>query len=146
MNAHASYLPDGLPAPLDEEGVNAPYWNGLRDGVLRVQRCACGQWQFGGEHLCHRCHAWDPPWVEVQPRGTIYSWERVWHAAHPVLKGHGPYLAVIVELPQAGGLRMLGNLLGDPMQDVIIGAAVEGVFEHHPHNDPPYSLLQWRLC
>ena len=100
MNAHASYLPDGLPAPLDEEGVNAPYWNGLRDGVLRVQRCGpCGTWQFGGEWLCHHCHAWDPAWVEVLPRGRIYSWERVWHPVHPALKDHGPYLAVVVELP-----------------------------------------------
>jgi uncharacterized OB-fold protein len=141
------YLPQGLPAPLDEDGVNAPYWNGLREGVLRVQRCkACSTWQFGGEHLCHHCHAWDPPWVEVEPRGRLYTWERVWHPVHPVLKGHGPYLAVLVELPDAGGLRMLGNLLGDPMQAVVIGADVAGVFEHHTDNDPPYSLLQWRLC
>lgn len=142
----SSYLPDGLPAPLDEEGVNAPYWNGLIEGVLRVQRCgSCGTWQFGGEHLCHRCHAWDPPWLAVQARGRIYSWERVWHPAHPALKAHGPYLAVLVELPHAGNLRMLGNLLGDALQAVVIGAEVDGVFEHHPQNDPPYSLLQWQL-
>jgi hypothetical protein len=39
---------------------------------------------------------------------------------------------------------MVGNLLGDPLQEVVIGGAVEGVFEHHPEADPPYSLLQWR--
>jgi hypothetical protein len=49
-----------------------------------------------------------------------------------------------VELPHAGNVRMVGNLLGDPMQAVVIGADVEGVFEHHPESDPPYSLLQWR--
>lgn len=142
-----TYLPEGLPAPLDEEGVNASYWQGLAEGVLRVQRCAaCGTWQFGGEHLCHHCHAWDPAWVAVAPRGRIFSWERVWHAAHPALKQSVPYLAVVVELPEAGGLRMLGNLLGDPLRPVSIGAAVEGVFEHHRQNDPSYSLLQWRLC
>ena len=155
----ATYLPPGLPAPLDEEGVAAPYWNGLRDSVLRVQRCAhCATWQFGGEWLCHHCHAFDPAWVEVAPEGHIYSWERVWHPVHPLLKDHGPYLAVLVELPNAGGLRMLGNLLGDPMQQVVIGAEVQGVFEHHAagvaasghcavtaSEQPAYSLLQWRL-
>ena len=140
------YLPAGLAAPLDEEGVNAAYWSGLREGALRVQRCGCGSWQFGGEHLCHHCHTWDPPWVEVEARGRIYSWERVWHAAHPALTQRVPYLAVIVELPQAGGVRMLGNLLGDALQEVIIGAEVAGVFEHHPDDDPACSLLQWRLC
>ena len=64
---------------------------------------------------------------------------------HPALLGHGPYLVVLVELPEAGGLRMLGNLLGDPLQQVHIGSDVQGVFEHHPAAQLPHSLLQWRL-
>jgi uncharacterized OB-fold protein len=88
----------------------------------------------------------DPDWVDVAPRGLIYSWERVWHPSHAALKGHGPYLAVLVELPDAGGVRMIGNLLGDPLQTVVIGARVEGEFEHHPDASTPYSLLQWRLA
>ena len=47
-------------------------------------------------------------------QGRIYSWERPWHPVHPALKGHGPYIVVLVELPDAGNVRMLGNLLGDP--------------------------------
>jgi hypothetical protein len=50
-----------------------------------------------------------------------------------------------VELPHVGNVRMVGNLLGDPMQVVTIGAGVEGEFEHHPESRPPYSLLQWKL-
>jgi uncharacterized protein len=38
---------------------------------------------------------------------------------------------------------MIGNLLGDPEQDVIIGGDVRAVFEHHKDNDPAYTLLQW---
>jgi uncharacterized OB-fold protein len=143
-----SYLPPGLPIPVPEpDGLSAPYWNGLREGRLRVQCCAdCGTWQFGPEWLCHRCHRMDPTWVDVAPRGVIYSWERIWHPSHAALKGRGPYLAVLVELPDAGGVRMVGNLLGDPMQEVVIGARVEGRFEHHPDAGTPYSLLQWRLA
>lgn len=139
-------LPPGLPAPVPEpDGLSAPYWQGLREGRLLVQRCAqCGTWQFGPEWICHHCHAFDPPWQPVAPRGRIYSWERVWHPSHRALQGHGPYLVVLVELPEAGGVRMLGNLLGDPMQGVAIGAQVEGVFEPHEDAAPPYALLQWR--
>ena len=145
-DASTPYLPGGLPIPVPEpDGVSAPYWDGLREGVVRVQRCAhCGTWQFGPEWICHGCLAFDPAWVEVEPAGLIYSWERIWHPAHPALRSHGPYLAVLVELPQAGRVRMVGNLLGDPMQEVRIGAEVQGVFEHHPDATPPYSLLQWR--
>lgn len=142
------YLPPGLPIPEPEaDGLSEPYWTGLRQGRLRVQHCArCGAWQFGPEWLCHRCHDFDPAWEDVAPRGRIYSWERVWHPAHAALKDRGAYLVVLVELPHAGGTRMVGNLLGDPMQDVRIGAEVEGVFEHHADAQPPFSLLQWRCA
>ena len=53
-------------------------------------------------------------------------------------------IAVLVELPQDGGVRMAGNLAGDPMQVVTIGDEVEGVLERHSQSDPPFSLLQWR--
>ena len=144
--SEAPYLPPGLPIPVCEpDGLSEPFWAGLRGGRLMVQRCAaCSTWQFGPEWLCHRCHRFDPEWVEVAPRGLIYSWERVWHASHAALKGHGPYLAVLVELPAAGHVRMVGNLLGDPLQAPQIGAAVQGVFEHHADAAPAFSLLQWR--
>ncbi|WP_082077344.1 zinc ribbon domain-containing protein [Bradyrhizobium sp. LTSPM299] len=140
-------LPVGLPIPVAEpDALSAPYWAGLRNNRLFVQRCdRCRTWQFGPEWLCHHCHAFDPNWTEIEPSGRIYSWERVWHPAHAALRQHGPYIAVLVELPHAGNVRMVGNLLGDPMQVVAIGADVEGMFEHHPESNPPYSLLQWQL-
>ena len=147
MKGRVEYLPAGLPIPVAEpDDLSAPYWMGLREGRLLVQRCAhCETWQFGPEWLCHRCHAFDPQWTEVEPRGRIFSWERVWHPSHVALQAHGPYIAVLVQLPHAGNVRMVGNLLGDPAQSVEIDSAVEGVFEHHPDGDPPYSLLQWRI-
>jgi len=145
--ASSSYLPADLPIPVAEaDDLSAPYWAGLRQSRLMIQRCShCHTWQFGPEWICHHCHAFDLWWIEVEPRGRIFSWERVWHPSHAALRQHGPYLAVLVEIPHAGGVRMVGNLLGDPMQAVSIGVEVEGVFEHHPNSDPPYSLLQWQV-
>jgi uncharacterized OB-fold protein len=53
---------------------------------------------------------------------------------------------VLVELPEAGGIRMVGNLLGNQTQEVRIGAEVEAVFEHHPDAEPPFTLVQWKLA
>ena len=147
MNQSKFYLPEGLPIPVPEsDGLASVYWNGLREEKLFVQKCThCGTWQFAPEWICHHCHVFDPAWVEVDAIGHIYSWERVWHPAHSVLKDHGPYLAILVELHQAGTVRMVGNLLGDPMQEVLIGSKVKGIFEHHLKALVPHSLLQWRL-
>jgi hypothetical protein len=40
-------------------------------------------------------------------------------------------------------LGMVGNLLGDPMQDVVIGGEVQAVFEDHP--DKEATLVQWEV-
>lgn len=139
------HLPPGLPIPVPEvDGLSGPYWQGLREGRLLVQRCPdCATWQFGPEWLCHHCHRFDPDWVEIAPRGLIHSWTRVWHAAHPALRERCPYVVVVVVLAHAGGIRMVGNLLGAGTQEVPIGAEVAGVHEHHRGGASPFSLLQW---
>jgi len=142
-----SYLPAGLPIPTPERnGLSAPYWEGVRDEVLKVQRNPkTGVYQWPPQWINHDDQSFDVEWVEVAPKGVIYSWTRVWHPVHPALKDHGPYIVVVVELPHAGKVRMLGNLLGDPRQEVVIGAPVEAVFEHHNDAEPPFTLVQWRV-
>ncbi|MEZ5856424.1 MAG: OB-fold domain-containing protein [Hyphomicrobiaceae bacterium] len=140
-----TYLPKGLPEPVTEaDRLDQPYWEGTRAGKLMVQQCgACHTWQWGPEWLCHACHSFDMRWVEVKGEGLIYSWTRCWHPVHPALKERGPYIAVVVELPHAGNIRMLGNLLGDAQHNVEIGAAVRAVFEPHDDAKTPYTLVQW---
>jgi uncharacterized OB-fold protein len=144
----AYYLPTGMPAPVPEpDGLDKPYWDGTRRGELMVQRCrTCRAWQWGPEWICHACLSFDLEWMRIEGRGTIYSWERAWHPVHPALKDHGPYIVALVELPEAGGIRMLGNLLGDPVQVVTIGAPVLAVFEPHDDAQVPFTLVHWKVA
>ena len=138
-------LAEGLPAPAPD-GLDAPYWDSAREERLVVQRCrGCDAWQWGPEWICHRCLGFDLGFDAVEPAGRIYAYERVWHPVHPALAEQGPYVVVLVELPQADGVRMIGNLLGAPQQPVRVGAPVSAAFEHHPDEDPAFSLVQWRL-
>lgn len=140
----SSYLNPGLPAPAPTD-LDQPYWDGLRAERLLLQRCQrCARFQWGPEWICHRCLNPDLEYAEIEPSGVIYSHQRVWHPVHPALKEQGAYVIVLVELPQADNVRVVGNLIGDAQQPLDIGAAVEGVFEHHADAEPPYSLLQWR--
>jgi uncharacterized OB-fold protein len=138
------YLPAGLPAPRPaSDGLDKEFWEALGRHELMIQRCReCGGFQFGPEWICHLCRSDQMGWHRVSGRARIYSWERIWHPVHPALKEGCPYIAVLVELPDADNVRMIGNLLGDPMQNPNFGAEVEAVFEDHEEG---YTLLQWRL-
>ena len=63
---------------------------------------------------------------------------------HPALKDAGPYVVVLVELPEADHVRMIGNLVGAPLEAVVIGAPVEAVFEPHDDATPSFTLVHWR--
>jgi uncharacterized OB-fold protein len=143
----STYLPEGLPAPAPApDGLGAEFWEAAQRHELVVQRCnVCKAFQWGPEWVCNECHSFDLGYERVSGRGTIYSWERAWYPVHPALKNAVPYIVVLVELPDAGNVRMVGNLLGDPEQDVEIGAEVEAVFEDHA-GDEPYTLVQWRVA
>jgi uncharacterized OB-fold protein len=141
----AKYLPTGLPVPVaDPDGLTAPYWEALKAEKLLVQRCpGCGTWQWGPEWICHHCHSTSIDFVEVPPAGVLYSWERVWHPVHPALNQAGPYLIGLIELPSAGRVRMVGNILGDPLREPRIGEPMRGVFEHSQDALQDYTLLHW---
>ena len=75
------------------DGLDAPFWEGLDDDRLLLQRCnACDGWQWGPEWCCHRCHSFDLRYEETPAEGVIYSHERVWHPVHPALAEQGPYV------------------------------------------------------
>ena len=140
-----SYLAAGLPQPMaSPDGLDAPFWAGLAEEKICLQRCGdCREWQWGPEWICHHCHSEAVGFEEAPGPGVIFSYERVWHPVHPALKDQGPYVVVLVELPDAGHVRVVGNLLGDPEAEVVIGSPVRPVFEHHPEADPAFTLLQW---
>jgi uncharacterized OB-fold protein len=139
-------LPTGIPEPIPSpDGLDAPYWEATRRHELTAQRCrACRGWQWSSEWICHRCHSFELGFEPVPGPAILYSWQRVWHPVHPALGEACPYVVVLVEFPEADGIRMVGNLLGDPEVEVAIGAVVEPVFEDHDEAEPAFTLVQWR--
>ena len=142
-----AYLNPGLPKPAPApDGMDVPYWEAVAGERLVMQHCQdCGTWQWGPEWICHNCFSHNVAFDEVPQTARIYSYERVWHPVHPALNEQGPYVIVLVEFPDHDGARMVGNLLGNPRQDVEIGAAVRAVFEHHQDDDPAHTLVHWEV-
>ena len=64
-------------------------------------------------------------WEAVEPAGLIYSWTRTWHDFGGAESLGLPYVSVLVELPAAGGIRLLG-LFDREGQSPAIGLPVTG--------------------
>lgn len=141
----AFVVPEGIyPVIPDVEGLDAPFWDGLRDERLLIQRCrTCQRYQWLPEWICHHCHSTDLDFSEVRARGSVHALERVHHAISPEYAPFCPYLILIVELDDAPGVLLAGNYIGDGggFTDITIGQPVHGVFEHHEN----FTLLQWRI-
>ncbi len=145
---NATVLPPGLPRPAPSvEGLGQAFWEGATRHVLCLQRCQdCRTWQGAPELICRHCGSYRLGDEELaDTRGVLYSWQRVWYPVHPALKDAVPYVVVLVALPQAPGVRLVGNLVNDPGGPLPIGAALEAVFEDHHNADAEYTLIQWRL-
>jgi uncharacterized OB-fold protein len=139
----AREFPATTPAGPYADGLDLPYWEGLRAGELRLQRCGeCGSWIWGPRWMCGQCQVFDPEWVAVEPVGRVFSWTRTWHSFIPELAGELPFITVLVELPHAGGRRVLGLLTEDGDADIAIGDAVRGIIQHPA--DAPWPLLRWQ--
>jgi uncharacterized OB-fold protein len=96
-----------------------PFWEGVRVGEIRVQRCAaCGSHQFYPRSFCMRCDGTDLAWVSAAGLGVVHSLVTVHLAVTDDLAP--PYRVALVEL--AEGPRFLGLVAAD----VAIGDRVSG--------------------
>lgn len=135
-----------LPAADD---ASEPYWQGCREGELRMQRCQpCGHLRFPPRPMCPRCQSFDSAWVPVSGRGRVYSWVVAHPPLLPAFEERAPLVVLLVELDESPHLRVVGNLLEQEVQEgeagtrsIAIGMPVEVVFERVTAE---VTLPQWR--
>jgi uncharacterized OB-fold protein len=129
-----------------EVRVDFPYWEGLGKGELLIQRCeGCRRWQWPADWRCPECGGYDFAWEQVEPLGTVYSWIRTHHSFVPTYADLVPYVNVLVELPAAGGARLMGLLTGDE-EGLKTGAAVKGEFQPPSERTIGLPVLTWELA
>ena len=72
----------------------------------------------------------------VRGQGAIYAYTIMYHAGDKRFASAIPYASIIVELDDAPGALMAGNLLGAPYTEAKVGRRVEVIFE--PLNDDAF--------
>ncbi|TDE00667.1 Zn-ribbon domain-containing OB-fold protein [Jiangella asiatica] len=117
----------GFVRPVRTE-VNRGFWEGVDDGVLRVQRClGCGELRYPPASRCPRCLDAEWTWQPVSGRGEVLSYVVVHQRYHPAWSDRVPYNVVLVQLDE--GPRLISNVLPLSGADLRVGMAVRVVFD-----------------
>ena len=136
------------PIPAPNEWTK-PFWDAAKRGVLELQRCqSCGHFQHPPYATCVKCIATDLKFEAVRHdgvggAGTIYAYTIMYHTGDKRFASAVPYASIIVELDDAPGALLAGNLLEAPHTEAKVGRRVEVVFEKL--NDD-ITLPQFRLA
>jgi uncharacterized protein len=131
------------PVPVPD-ALTRPFWDGARQGQLLFQRCqVCGNRQHPPAPTCSDCVSTDLNFEPVGGAGTIFGYTVMYHSGDPRLAPATPYAVVVVELDDAPGVLLAGNLLGVPAEEAHVGRRVEVVFDRL---DDEITLPQFRIA
>jgi len=107
------------PKPVADRDTQ-PFWDAVAERRLVVQRCSkCGRWIWQPRPLCPTCHAADPVWTDVSGDARVVSWTVLHPPVLTVWHDKLPFVILLVELDDAPGVRMIGQLVdaaGDLLQ------------------------------
>lgn len=122
------------------DAVFEPYFEGLRQGRLRVQWCsACRRHQWPARSVCTGCLGSDLDWADVEePAGTVFSWTVVHHAKGTPFASAAPYAVALVELEEQR-VRMFAHV--PEHVELTIGGRVAIDFE----NETVTGYPTWRV-
>ena len=124
-----AYLPDELPLPDTEEIDTKEWWAAAARQELVVQQCSsCNTFRHPPAPICFSCHSFESKLVPVSGKGEVISYILPHHPVHPALRDHPPYNVVVVELADAD-VRMVGNLIDTPIEQVKVGQKVQVAWE-----------------
>ena len=117
-----------LPAALVDLHPDAwtePFWLEARKHRLVAPQCtSCGAFRMPPGPFCPKCRQQDVAWIELSGRGTVYSFIVTHQALIPQLADYVPYVAAVVELDDAPGIRLVTNLVDTEIDDIRIGMPV----------------------
>jgi uncharacterized OB-fold protein len=125
-----------LPEP---SAISAPFWEGLRAGELRIQRCLeCTRYVFYPRSVCPHCLSDRLEWTAASGRGRVYSYTLVRRAMNPAFAVEVPYIFAIVELEE--GVRVTTNIVNCGSDEIRVDMPVKATYDNVT---PEVALLKF---
>jgi|SRR5690554_313239 len=127
----AKHPPDAL-FSLATDSWTAPFWNAAKEHRLVACQCAdCGHFRMPPTPYCPSCRSQAVNWPELSGKGIIYSYSIVSYPIIPQMDDSIPYVPAIIELPEAGGVRLISNVVCVDVADIAVGQEVEVCWHDH---------------
>lgn len=136
------------PLPTTDD-ADVEFWAATRRGELLVQVCgSCGEPRFPPRNMCPCCRSMEKAWRKTSGMGRVWSYTVPHPPLLPVFNDMAPYNVIVVELDDAPGIRLVGNLVSDPEgglnsvdpATIAIGEPVKAVFVPMTED---VSLVRW---
>lgn len=109
MTTESPYLPAEV-AELFPDHLSQEFWDRAARHELVFQRCTqCQTFRHPPAPICHACQSAHFEWTPVAGRGTVFS--------------------ILVEFPDAPGVRLVSNLVDIPPEELEVHQVVELLWE-----------------
>jgi uncharacterized OB-fold protein len=109
--------------------TSQPFWDATRERRLVLQWCtACERAIWYPRDFCPSCSERSTlEWRSASGRGEVYAFTVETRPTMPQVFGDEPFVIALVDLDE--GVRVLGNVVGVPPDEVTVGMRVEVTWE-----------------
>jgi uncharacterized OB-fold protein len=118
-------LSRALPGDLIEIAMTddtRPFWEAAREERLVAQACDnCGTFRMPPSPMCPACRSRASHWPTLSGKGVLYSYTIAHKLPFPDHPGELFHVPALVELPDAGGVRLYASLVNVAETDIRIG-------------------------
>jgi uncharacterized OB-fold protein len=107
---------------------SAPFWDGLLEHEIRLQRCtSCGQVQYYPRPGCRHCGATTLEWEAMSGEAEVYSYTVIHRAPFEAFEPDVPYVFAVVQLVE--GPRLVSTIVTDDFDALEVGMALSPVYD-----------------
>ena len=130
------------PIPLKTQD-NQPYWDAADRHELVLQKCeTCKAYNHPPGPACSKCGATELSWESQGSdiTGTIYSYVVSYRPFLPGFQDDLPTIIVVVQLDKLNEVKIIGNVLACPPEEIKIGMPVKMTWQDITEDR---ALPQW---
>lgn len=115
---------------MEANDIFASHHAGLNTGELRFPKCGvCLRFHWYPMPRCVYCFSSKWEWQAVAPEASVYSWTIVRRAFSKEFDAHLPYTVALLDIRDAPGVRLIGNVVDVAPEHLSFGLRVRACFD-----------------